>query len=87
MARQITALQRQKRNSERVNVYLDGAYAFSLPALEAVKLRREQYLSDQESMRTKMGDLVDGQPGAPVTEEPPPVEETSEPEQEMSDPS
>jgi len=48
MAGQITALRRQKKNRERVSVYLDGAYAFSLPALEAVKLRREQHLSDQE---------------------------------------
>ena len=57
MAGQITSLQRQKRNSERVSVYLDGAYAFSLPALEAVKLRREQHLSDQEIVALKTLDL------------------------------
>lgn len=57
MAGQITALQRQKRNSERVSVYLDGAYAFALPALEAVKLRREQHLSDQEIEALKTLDL------------------------------
>jgi len=57
MAGQITSLQRQKRNRERVNVYLDGAYAFSLPEIEAVKLRREQYLSDQEIMALKTLDL------------------------------
>jgi regulatory protein len=28
----ITAIERQKRNPERVNVYLDGAFAFGLPA-------------------------------------------------------
>ena len=57
MAGQITTLQRQKRNSERVSVYLDGVYAFALPALEAVKLRREQYLSDQEIEALKTLDL------------------------------
>ncbi len=57
MAGQITALQRQKRNSERVSVYVDGAYAFALPALEAVKLRREQHLSDQEIGALKTLDL------------------------------
>jgi regulatory protein len=29
--RRITAIERQKRNPERVNVYLDGAFAFGLP--------------------------------------------------------
>lgn len=57
MAGTITALQRQKRNRERVSVYVDGAYAFALPALEAVKLRREQYLSDQEITALKTVDL------------------------------
>lgn len=57
MAGQITTLQRQKRNSERVSVYLDGVYAFALPTLEAVKLRREQYLSDQEIEALKTLDL------------------------------
>jgi regulatory protein len=31
----ITALEVQKRNKERVNVYLDGEYAFSLEAIKA----------------------------------------------------
>jgi len=57
MAGQITALKRQKRNQERVSVYLDGAYAFSLPALEAIKLRREQHLSDDEITALKTLDL------------------------------
>lgn len=57
MAGQITALQRQKRNRERVSIYLDGVYAFSLPALEAVKLRRDQHLSDQEIAALKTLDL------------------------------
>jgi len=48
MAGTITALKVQKRNPERVNVYLDGRYAFSLAAIEAAKLRRGQVLSDED---------------------------------------
>lgn len=48
MAGTITALKLQKKNKERVNVYLDGRYAFSLVAIEAAKLKRGQLLSDQE---------------------------------------
>ncbi len=44
----ITALKLQKKNKERVNVYLDGRYAFSLAAIEAARLKRGQLLSDQE---------------------------------------
>lgn len=46
MAGTITTLKIQKRNPERVNVYLDGRYAFSLAAIEAARLRRGQVLSD-----------------------------------------
>jgi len=48
MAGTITALKFQKKNKERVNVYLDGRYAFSLAAIEAAPLRRGQWLSDRE---------------------------------------
>jgi regulatory protein len=44
----ITNLKVQKRRSDRVNVYLDGRYAFSLPRMEAMRLKRGQYLSDAE---------------------------------------
>jgi regulatory protein len=44
----ITALKFQQRNHERVSVYLDGDYAFGLPALEAARLRLGQMLSDAE---------------------------------------
>jgi regulatory protein len=45
----VTALEFQKGNKERVNVYLDGAYAFGLPAvIAATHLRRGQELSDAE---------------------------------------
>ena len=48
MAGTVTALRFQERNRERVSVYLDGAYAFGLPAVEAARLRRGQTLSDAE---------------------------------------
>jgi regulatory protein len=44
----ITALKVQARNKERVNVYIDGRFAFGLAALEAVRPRRGQKLSDEE---------------------------------------
>lgn len=48
MAGTITALKFQQRSRERVSVYLDGEYAFGLPALEAARLRHGQLLSDAE---------------------------------------
>jgi regulatory protein len=44
----VTALEVQKRNKQRVNVYLDGEYAFSLPIDEAAKLRKGQPLSEAD---------------------------------------
>jgi regulatory protein len=44
----ITNLKVQKRRQDRVNVYLDGRYAFSVPEIEAARLRRGQYLSDAD---------------------------------------
>jgi regulatory protein len=48
MAGTITALKVQKRNPRRVNVFLDGRYAFGLAAIEAARLRRGQVLSDED---------------------------------------
>jgi len=44
----ITALKVQTKNKERVNVYMDGRFAFGLAAIEAARLRRGQQLSDDE---------------------------------------
>jgi len=41
----VTALEVQKRNKERVNVYLDDEFAFGLPIMEAAKLRKGQTLT------------------------------------------
>jgi regulatory protein len=44
----ITALEIQKRNTERVNVYLDNEFAFGLTLMEAAKLRKGQTLTAEE---------------------------------------
>lgn len=48
MAGKITALKYQKKNRERVSVYLDGRFAFGLPAIVAASLKPGQELSDPE---------------------------------------
>ena len=48
MTGQITALRYQKKNRERVSVYLDGRFAFGLPAIVAARLKRGQVLSEAE---------------------------------------
>jgi len=48
MAGVVTALKAQKKNKDRVNVYIDGRFAFGLAAIEAVRLQRGQKLSDDE---------------------------------------
>lgn len=58
MAATITALRFQKRNPERVNVYLDGAYAFALPAVIAASLRIGQSLDADEMAALQDGDAV-----------------------------
>lgn len=51
----ISALEIQKRNKQRVNVYLDGEYAFSLALDEAARLRKGDFLSaaQVEALRTE----------------------------------
>jgi len=44
----VTRLERQKKHPERVNVYLDGDFAFSLPDIEAARLSKGQALSEAE---------------------------------------
>jgi regulatory protein len=48
MAGKVTALKVQKKNRDRVSVYLDGRFAFGLPAIVAAGLRLGQHLSDPE---------------------------------------
>jgi regulatory protein len=56
MAGTITALESQKRNKERVNVYLDGEYAFAVTLVVAAGLQRGQLLSDDEIEALKAQD-------------------------------
>lgn len=51
----ITALKAQKRNPERINVYLDGTFAFGLARIVAAWLRIGQELSEEkiEQLRAK----------------------------------
>ncbi|MFZ5915574.1 MAG: regulatory protein RecX [Chloroflexota bacterium] len=56
MSGQITTLRVQKRNRDRVNVYLDGEYRFSLVSHLAVPLRRGQILSEHEIAHLKEED-------------------------------
>lgn len=57
MAGTITALEVQKRDKQRVNVFLDEQYSFSLPLIHAVHLKRGQRLSDQEIDALRAEDL------------------------------
>ncbi len=45
---QITALKVQKRNPQRVNIYLDGQFALGLARITAAWLRVGQHLSDEK---------------------------------------
>jgi regulatory protein len=56
MAGTITALEIQKKNKERVNVYIDDQYEFSLTSLQAARLKRGQYLSDDTIQELKSQD-------------------------------
>ncbi len=58
MAREITALRVQRRNKERVSVYLDGSYAFSVSVLEAASLKVGQRLTPEEIAELKARDQV-----------------------------
>jgi regulatory protein len=59
MAGTVTALRFQKRKKNRVNIYLDGQFAFGLAAIEAVRLRVGQTLSDEEIARLQRQDGVE----------------------------
>ena len=48
MGRKITALKAQKRNSQRINVYLDDEFAFGLSRFAAAWLQIGQELSPKK---------------------------------------
>jgi regulatory protein len=55
----ITALKVQKRNQQRVSVYLDDRFAFGLAAIEAARLKVGQVLSDEEIALLRERDAVE----------------------------
>jgi regulatory protein len=59
MAGTITALRFQKRNKDRVNVHLDGRFAFGLAAIEAARLKVGQVLSDADIARLQKKDEIE----------------------------
>jgi regulatory protein len=59
MAGTITALQFQKRNRDRVNVYVDGRFAFGLAAIVAAQLKVGQKLGDGDIARLGGRDEVE----------------------------
>jgi regulatory protein len=59
MSKKITALRFQKRNKDRVNVYLDGEFALGVAAIVAAPLRVGQTLSDVEIEALRRHDGVE----------------------------
>jgi regulatory protein len=59
MGSRITRLKIQKRNTQRVNVYLDGRFAFGLSIVEAARLQVGQVLSDEEIAQLRKHDEVE----------------------------
>jgi regulatory protein len=58
MGKRITNLKTQKRNRDRVSVYLDGDFAFGLALIEAARLHVGQVLSEEEIAELKDLDAV-----------------------------
>ncbi len=54
----ITRLERQKKRPERVNVYLDGEFAFGLPDIDAARLSKGQTLSEAEVSSLRAQDTL-----------------------------
>lgn len=52
----VTALKAQSRNPKRVNVYLDGAFAFGLAKIEAIRLKVGQELDEAAVARLQQAD-------------------------------
>ena len=59
MERKITALQAQKRNPQRVNVYLDGEFAFGLSRITAAWLQIGQVLSEEKIVELQAADEIE----------------------------
>lgn len=58
MGAKITALEIQQNNRERVNIYLDGEFAFGLNLMDAARLYKGQELSEAEIQQLQEGDRI-----------------------------
>jgi len=59
MSGKITAIEAQKWRKDRVSVFIDYEYAFSLQDILAARLKRGQMLSDQEIASLRQQDAVE----------------------------
>ncbi len=59
MAGTITALKAQSRDKERVNVFLDGEFAFGLVLIHALWLKIGQHLSDEDIATLQEADTLE----------------------------
>lgn len=59
MSGKITAIEAQKWRKDRVSVFIDDEYAFSLQDILAARLKRGQMLSDQEIATLRQQDAVE----------------------------
>ena len=59
MTGKITALVIQKKNKERVNLFLDDAFAFGVSLNVALNLKKGQFLSDEEITQLKFNDQAE----------------------------
>lgn len=59
MEQRITALKLQKRNHQRINVYLDGEFAFGLSRITAAWLEVGQELSDKKIKELQAADEIE----------------------------
>ena len=57
--RKISAIEPQKRHKARLNIHLDGEYAFSLDRLTAVWLHEGQTLSPEDITRLQQKDVLE----------------------------
>ena len=55
----ITALTRQKKNPDRINVFLDGEFAFGLAEITAVYLKIGQELTDADITKLQAADDIE----------------------------
>ncbi|MDF1513514.1 MAG: RecX family transcriptional regulator [Anaerolineae bacterium] len=56
MAGKVTGLEPQKRSRDRLNVFLDGEYAFSIAVYTALNLKVGVWLSDEDIARLQTAD-------------------------------